>query len=63
MIPLDKLRQNLDQLPKDAEIIIHCEISARALQAQRILEWYGYKDVKFIDGSITAWPYDDTVSK
>jgi rhodanese-related sulfurtransferase len=30
----------------------------RAYQAQRILEGAGFKNVKFMDGSIAAWPYE-----
>jgi hypothetical protein len=26
-------------------------------QAQRILDGAGFKDVKFMDGSIASWPY------
>jgi rhodanese-related sulfurtransferase len=30
----------------------------RAYQAQRILDAAGFKNAKFLDGSISAWPYD-----
>ena len=57
-LPLRELRARLDELPKDAEIVIVCHTSVRAYQAQRILDGAGFKDVKFIDGSIAAWPYE-----
>lgn len=57
LIPLGKLRANLKSLPEDAEIVIFCRSSVRAYQAQRILEGAGFKNVKFMDGSIAAWPY------
>ena len=57
-LPLRELRTKLDELPKDAEIVIVCHTSVRAYQAQRILDGAGFKDVKFLDGSIAAWPYE-----
>ncbi len=58
LLPLRELRSKLDELPKDAEIIIVCHTSVRAYQAQRILDGAGFKNVKFLDGSIAAWPYE-----
>jgi NADPH-dependent 2,4-dienoyl-CoA reductase/sulfur reductase-like enzyme/rhodanese-related sulfurtransferase len=58
LIPLPELRQRLDELPQDKEIVVYCRTSARAYQAQRILMGAGFKNVKFMDGSILAWPYE-----
>jgi rhodanese-related sulfurtransferase len=58
LLPLTQLRAKLGELPKDAEIVIVCQTSVRAYQAQRILDGAGFSDVKFIDGSIAAWPYE-----
>ncbi len=58
LLPLRELRSKLDELPKDAEIVIVCHTSVRAYQAQRILDGASFKNVKFIDGSIAAWPYE-----
>ncbi|MCJ7605467.1 MAG: FAD-dependent oxidoreductase [Dehalococcoidales bacterium] len=57
LIPLPELRQRTGELPKDSEIIIYCRTSIRAYSAQRILDGEGFKDVKFLDGSLAAWPY------
>jgi NADPH-dependent 2,4-dienoyl-CoA reductase/sulfur reductase-like enzyme/rhodanese-related sulfurtransferase len=57
LLPLRELRARLDELPKDAEIVTFCQTSVRAYQAQRILDGAGFKNVKFMDGSIAAWPY------
>jgi NADPH-dependent 2,4-dienoyl-CoA reductase/sulfur reductase-like enzyme/rhodanese-related sulfurtransferase len=57
-LPLRELRARLAELPKDAEIVIVCHTSVRAYQAQRILDGAGFKYVKFLDGSIAAWPYE-----
>jgi len=58
LLPLRELRARLDELPRNAEIVIVCHTSVRAYQAQRILDGAGFKDVKFLDGSIAAWPYE-----
>ena len=58
LIPLGMLRQRLNELPKDKETIIFCKISLRGYEAQTILDGEGYKDVKFMDGGIEAWPYE-----
>ena len=57
LLPLPELRKRISELPKDKEIVVLCRTSLRAYQALRILAGDGYKDVKFMDGSITAWPY------
>ncbi len=56
-IPLGVLRSRISELPKDKEIITFCAISQRGYEAQRILEGYGFNNVKFMDGGITAWMY------
>jgi len=58
LIPLNELRKSLDVLPKEMEIVTFCQTSRRAYQAQRILDGAGFKNVKFMDGSIDAWPYE-----
>jgi NADPH-dependent 2,4-dienoyl-CoA reductase/sulfur reductase-like enzyme/rhodanese-related sulfurtransferase len=59
LLPLPELRQRLGELPKDDEIIIFCKTSVRAYVAQRILDGTGFRNVKFVEGSIDAWPYTD----
>ena len=61
LIPLDKLRQEMNTLPREAEIITLCQASVRAYQAQRILDGAGFKNVRFMDGSLSIWPYDTTL--
>lgn len=56
-VPLDNMRSMLDQLPRDREIILFCNTSITAYVAERMLRNLGYEDVKFLDGSIRAWPY------
>lgn len=63
LMPLNELRKSLDVLPKETEIVTFCQASVRAYQAQRILDGAGFKNVKFMDGSIGAWPYEISSNK
>jgi NADPH-dependent 2,4-dienoyl-CoA reductase/sulfur reductase-like enzyme/rhodanese-related sulfurtransferase len=56
-LPLPELRQRMGELAKDEELVVFCQTSIRAYQAQRILTGTGYKNVRFMDGSLSAWPY------
>jgi NADPH-dependent 2,4-dienoyl-CoA reductase/sulfur reductase-like enzyme/rhodanese-related sulfurtransferase len=58
LLPLPELRQRLAELSKDDEIVTLCRTSIRAYQAQRILMGAGFKNVKVMDGSMAAWPYE-----
>ena len=57
LIPLGMLRERLDELPKDKEIIAFCKISLRGYEAHKILDAAGFDNTKFMDGGILAWPY------
>ncbi len=57
LIPLGRLRERIEELPRDMEIIAFCKISLRAYEAQRILQEHGFENVSFMDGGITAWPF------
>ena len=58
LIPLGQLRQRLEELPKNKEIVPFCKISLRGYEAQRILAGEGYENVKYMDGGIVCWPYE-----
>ncbi len=54
-IPLEELRENIDKIPRDKEIVIVCQIGSRAYDAQRILEGYGFRNVKVMEGGMAFW--------
>ena len=62
-IPLPELRARVQELPRDADILVYCQTSIRAFLAQRILQGAGFSRVRFIDGSIAAWPYETLGAK
>jgi NADPH-dependent 2,4-dienoyl-CoA reductase/sulfur reductase-like enzyme/rhodanese-related sulfurtransferase len=58
LLPLPELRKRIGELSKEDEIVVLCRTSIRAYQAQRILDGAGFKKVRFMDGSLAAWPYE-----
>ena len=59
MIPISELRNRLQELPqnKEREIVCYCKISLRGYEAQRILEFHGWTNVKVLEGGVMAWPF------
>ncbi|EEX93974.1 putative pyridine nucleotide-disulfide oxidoreductase [Vibrio orientalis CIP 102891 = ATCC 33934] len=49
-IPVDQLRQRMDELPKDKEIVIYCQVGLRGNVAYRQLVNNGYKAKNLIGG-------------
>ena len=60
-IPLGKLRNQLDELDKNREIVVYCKISLRGYEAELILKHAGFTKVKTMDGGILMWPYEKIV--
>ena len=52
-LPLDSLRQNLNTLNKDKEIVITCAVGIRGYNACRILNAYGFKTYNLSGGVLT----------
>lgn len=48
-IPVDSLRENLDKIPHDRELMVYCRVGQRSYIASRILRQHGFK-VKNISG-------------
>lgn len=47
----------MDKLDIASEIVIYCGVGVRASQTHRILRNAGFENTKFMEGSISAWPY------
>lgn len=58
-IPIDELRDRFNELPRDKEIVISCAVGLRAYNGERILRGAGFENVRYLDGSIKAWPYPE----
>ena len=62
-VPLSQLAQAGPEICAGKELVTLCHSSVRAYHAQRMLERKGCRNVKFLDGSLVAWPYKKTVVK
>lgn len=49
------LRDHLDELPNDREIVIHCATGIRSQLAASVLHKYGYTNIAHLRGGIEAW--------
>lgn len=58
LVTLGELRQRLDEIPRDKEIVTLCAMGIRSYEAARILEGAGFKNVKFMEGGMEGWPFD-----
>ena len=54
-IPLDELRENLDKLPKDRQIVVFCAVGLRGYLACRILSGHGFSNVKNLSGGYKTY--------
>lgn len=54
-IPLDSLRQRMQEIPKDKKIIIFCEVGLRGYLAYRILKQSGFGDVVNLSGGYKTY--------
>ncbi len=53
-IPLDELRQRLNELPRDREIVAYCQSGQRSYIAARILSQRGFR-VRNLTGAYRTW--------
>lgn len=53
-IPLDQVRQRMAELPRDREIVVHCQSGQRSYFACRILSQHGFQ-VRNLTGSYRTW--------
>lgn len=54
-IPVDDLRERLDEIPVDKNIYIYCQVGLRGYLAQRILVQNGFPNVFNISGGYKLW--------
>jgi rhodanese-related sulfurtransferase len=54
-IPMAELPRQLDQIPRDATIVVMCHHGVRSAMAADFLERNGFSRVFNLDGGIDAW--------
>jgi NADPH-dependent 2,4-dienoyl-CoA reductase/sulfur reductase-like enzyme/rhodanese-related sulfurtransferase len=55
LVPLNDLRDNLDKVPRDRPVVVHCAAGFRAHVATRILLQSGWTDVRNLSGGYATW--------
>ena len=53
-IPIDTLRERLDELPKDKTIVAYCQAANRNLMAYRMLTENGFKNVRWLHETVAS---------
>lgn len=55
LIPLGQLEKRINELQKDADIVIHCKAGVRGDKALKILRQHGFQKLTNLKGGILAW--------
>jgi adenylyltransferase/sulfurtransferase len=55
LIPHDEVSGQLDRIPRDRDILVHCKMGGRSAKAAEALVAAGYTRVTNMEGGITAW--------
>ncbi|HTK82191.1 MAG TPA: molybdopterin-synthase adenylyltransferase MoeB [Bacteroidota bacterium] len=58
LIPLGSLRQRMNELDPEHELVVYCKTGRRSGQAAELLRKAGFKQVENLVGGITAWAAD-----
>jgi sulfur-carrier protein adenylyltransferase/sulfurtransferase len=53
--PLGELSDRSDELPEDAEVVVHCKTGLRSRQAAAVLRGRGFTRVRCLKGGIVRW--------
>ena len=59
LIPLKTLPEQIDRLPKDRPIYVHCRTGMRSARAVQLLHKHGFTSVSNVAGGIEAWLADE----
>lgn len=54
-VPHEDVGDNLDDIPKDRPVLVHCKMGGRSAKAAEVLARAGYTDVTNMEGGIAAW--------
>lgn len=59
LIPLGALRGRHEEVPADRPVVLLCKIGLRGYEAQRALQGLGHDNVRFLEGGVVGWPFQD----
>ena len=55
LIPIKELEQNIDKIPKDKKVVVHCAAGKRSARACEMLKDKGLKELYNLEGGINKW--------
>jgi hydroxyacylglutathione hydrolase len=55
-VPLGRLAEQLEELPRDRRLVVHCQSGARTAVAVALLRSRGFHDVAHLRGDWAGWP-------
>jgi molybdopterin/thiamine biosynthesis adenylyltransferase/rhodanese-related sulfurtransferase len=55
LLPHDQIAANLDRIPSDRDILLHCKLGGRSAKAAAVLAQAGFGRVVNMEGGIVAW--------
>ncbi|HVR44147.1 MAG TPA: molybdopterin-synthase adenylyltransferase MoeB [Thermoanaerobaculia bacterium] len=54
-VPMGRLQEELERLPREREIIVYCRSGSRSARAAALLRNAGFRDVKNLSGGLARW--------
>lgn len=54
-IPMRQIPEQIDELPRDKHLLIHCHHGGRSMRVTEFLRSHGFTDVSNVAGGIDAW--------
>jgi rhodanese-related sulfurtransferase len=57
LVVLGDLREKIEEIPRDKEIVVICALGTRSYEALRTLKGAGFDDVKYLEAGLQGWPY------
>ncbi|HEX2950917.1 MAG TPA: FAD-dependent oxidoreductase [Armatimonadota bacterium] len=57
-IPLQELDERYEELDPSRPTVVICKVGKRAYSGALLLQRRGFRDVRILDGGMTAWPYE-----
>jgi hydroxyacylglutathione hydrolase len=58
-LPLGRIGENLDGIPRDRPLVVHCQTGPRAQVAISLLQANGFPDVRHLEGDFRGWSEKD----
>lgn len=55
LIPMGRIPERIDELPRDKHLLIHCHHGGRSMRVTQFLRAHGYEAVSNVAGGIDAW--------